>query len=249
MLAAELVKIRSVRSTYWTLLTTPVVCAALGFLIGLSAQASLSSGRNVSGSFDPGFITFYGITLGQIPLVVFAVLLVGAEYSSGTINPSLTAMPRRSTFYAGKVLAAALVVAPVSLLSTAAIFTAAQLGLGPHSVTLTTEGMTRAAVGAFLYLTLIPLLATGVAATLRSSVLSLGVLLPLLFLGSQGLGNIPGVKIVTQYLPDQAGMLILFTAPLTGNFARPYGPWTGVAILAAWTTAALLAGHVVTSRR
>ncbi|GAA1268652.1 ABC transporter permease subunit [Sphaerisporangium rubeum] len=248
--AAELIKIRSVRSTYWTLLTVPVVCGALGYLVGSSARSALASGPDASrGVFDPGFLSFYGITLGQIPLVVFAVLVAGAEYSSGTVHVSLTAVPRRGVFYAAKVLATAAIVLPVSLLGTAAVYIAARTGLGPYAVGLAEAGMARAAAGACLYLTLIALLSTGVAAALRSSAFSLGVLLPLLFLGSQGLGNAPGVKIVAQYLPDQAGTLILYTTPLGGQFARPYGAWTGVAILAAWTAAALLAGHLVTSRR
>ncbi|MFC6080253.1 hypothetical protein [Sphaerisporangium aureirubrum] len=248
VVAAELIKIRTVRATYWTLLLTPVVSAGLGYLIGLSANSAMSAGRRL-GPFDPGFITFYGILLGQIPLVVFMVLLVGGEYSSGTINASLAAVPRRGLFYGGKIAAVALVAFPVSLVTTAAIFVSAQIGLGPHHVTLATDGMARAAVGACLYLTLIGLLAAGVTATLRSSVISLGVLLPLLFLGSQGLGNAPGINVVAQYLPDQAGSLIIYTLPLTGNFARSYGAWTGVAILAAWAAAALVAGLVATRRR
>lgn len=34
---------------------------------------------------------------------------------------------------------------------------------------------------------------------------SLGILLPVLFLNSQGLSNLPAIRSVTQYLPDQAG--------------------------------------------
>jgi hypothetical protein len=86
---------------------------------------------------------------------------------------------------------------------------------------------------------------------LRSSVASLAVLLPLLFLGSQGLGNVPKVKVVTQYLPDQAGSVIfhLFGPPGNPVFGRDFGPWTGLAILALWTAAALTGGYLVLRHR
>ncbi|MEO3863011.1 hypothetical protein [Acrocarpospora sp. B8E8] len=90
-----------------------------------------------------------------------------------------------------------------------------------------------------------------VATMLRSPTRSLGILLPLLFLGSQGLGNVPGVKAFTQYLPDQAGMLIMHIVGPQDDprRARDYGPWTGVGILALWAIAALLGGHQVLHRR
>ncbi len=63
-------------------------------------------------------------------------------------------------------------------------------------------------------------------------------------LGSQGLGNIPYVRQVAQYLPEQAGMVIMHVAgpPNDGAFARAYGPWAGLGILALWTTATLIGG-------
>jgi hypothetical protein len=102
-----------------------------------------------------------------------------------------------------------------------------------------------------LYLPLICTFSIGVTATLRSTARSLGILLPLLLLGSQGLGNVPKLKTVTQYLPDQAGMLILHLAGPASkpNFGRDYGPWTGLGILAAWTATALLGGYLVLRRR
>ncbi|MEU3457945.1 hypothetical protein ABZ671_30800 [Micromonospora sp. NPDC006766] len=33
------------------------------------------------------------------------------------------------------------------------------------------------------------------------------------------------------------------------RFARPYGPWTGVGIMALWTAVALLVGYVAVRRR
>ncbi|WP_394813429.1 hypothetical protein [Streptomyces johnsoniae] len=76
-------------------------------------------------------------------------------------------------------------------------------------------------------------------------------MLPLFFLGSQGLGNVPVVGAVAQYLPDQAGAVILHMAgpPEDMRFGRDFGPWAGVGILGLWAAVALAAGYLVLGRR
>lgn len=247
VLAAELTKIRTVRSTGWALWAGFVICVGLAELIGLSFR----NGADQQRPFDPLFATFYSLTLGQLALVAFAVLVVSGEYSSGTIRASLAAVPRRGLFYGGKVLAGALVVSGASLVTVVVTFFVAQSALGPRRTTLGADGVPQAMVGAWLYLTLISLFAMGVAAMLRSAALSLGILIPLLFLGSQGLGNIPRVKTVTQFLPDQAAWVIMHLAgpPDDPRWARAYGPWTGLGIVALWAAAALVGGYLVLDRR
>jgi ABC-2 type transport system permease protein len=108
----------------------------------------------------------------------------------------------------------------------------------------------RATLGEILYLTLLCAFAMGVAAMLRSSALSLGILIPLLFLGSQGLANVPYIKTIAQYLPDQAGTVMTQVVTMTDpRFSRDYGPWTALAILVTWTAAALLGGYLTLRSR
>ncbi|WP_406313745.1 ABC transporter permease subunit [Streptosporangium sp. NBC_01639] len=252
VLTAEWTKIRTVRSTLWTLLPAFALSVGLGYLVGLSFRGSFSRlPHEQQESFDPLFATFYSLTLGQLALVVFGVLLIGTEYSTGTISASLAAVPRRGLFYGAKALAGLSCALGVSVVTVTVTFFAAQAGLGPLGTSLGADGVVPAAVGACLYLTMICLFAMGVATMLRSSTLSLGILLPLLFLGSQGLGNVPGLKPVAQYLPDQAGMLIMHLTGPPGDprFGRDYGPWTGMGILALWVAAALIGGYLVLRRR
>jgi ABC-type transport system involved in multi-copper enzyme maturation permease subunit len=245
---SEWTKIRTVRSTVWPLLLTFVIGAGLGHLFGLTFRNSFSALR---GDFDPLFATFYSLTLGQLALVVFGVLIVSSEYSSGTIRASLMAVPRRGLFYAGKVLTGGLLAFGVSLVTVLVTFFTAQAGLGPYGISFGADGAIEATIGACLDLTLLCMFAMGVAAMLRNSTLSLGILLPIFFLGSQGLGNIPKLRSVTQYLPDQVGMVIMHIAgPQTEpRWARDYGPWTGIGLLALWAAAALIGGYLVLRRR
>lgn len=241
MFAAELTKLRTVRSTFWTLLLTFVISAGLAYLVGRGFRGI--EDREI----DRLFPTYYSLTLGQMALVVFGVMAVAGEYSSGSIRSSLSAMPQRGLFAAAKFAAIACVALPASAATVLATFVVAQEGLGHNRA----EWETRAFAGAVLYLVLICLLAGGVALMLRSAAFSLAILMPLLFLGSQGLGNIPKVKTVTQYLPDQAGMVIMhLTGPVSDPmFGRDYGPWAGLGITALWTLAALLGGLLMLRRR
>jgi ABC-type transport system involved in multi-copper enzyme maturation permease subunit len=251
LMSAEWIKIRSVRSTTWSVALTITVSVGLAYLVGLSFRDNFAHlPPDQQAGFDPLFASFYSLTIGQLALVVLAVLVVTGEYSTGTIRTSLTATPRRGLFYAAKVLTGTILTATVAVVTVFATFIAAQHGLGPHGTTLRAPGVPVAVAGACLYLTFMYLFATGVATLLRNAIPALGILLPLLFLGSQGLGNVPKLKTVTQYLPDQAGMVIMHIVGQNDpRFARPYGAWTGMGIMALWTATALIAGYLAIQRR
>lgn len=252
MLTSEWTKIRTVRSTAWTLGLTFILCAGLGTLFGrtIGDQYDRMS-QESQANFDPVMTGFYSLTLGQISLVTFGVLLIGAEYGSGTIRASLTAVPRRNLFYGAKLLAAMMTASVFSLITVFVTFFAAQAALGPHGTSLGEPGVLRAVLGTCAYLTLMCVFAMGVATMLRSTTLSLGIMIPLLFLNSQGLGNVPKIRTVAQYLPDQAGVVMMQVTQPDESFLthRDFGPWTALAILLAWTAAALIGGYLVLRRR
>jgi amino acid permease len=87
-----------------------------------------------------------------------------------------------------------------------------------------------------VYLTLMSLFAAGVAATARSAVLPLAVLLPMVLAGTQILSVIGATKEVARYFPDQAGMRMLTV--------QSHDAYTGFAVLLVWTAAALTAGYL-----
>ncbi|GHD31594.1 hypothetical protein GCM10010335_22410 [Streptomyces galbus] len=100
----------------------------------------------------------------------------------------------------------------------------------------------RGVVGCGVYLTLMALLAAGLAAVLRSGVATLGFLVPFLLIVSFVIGDLSGT--VADYLPDRAGQAVLHT----GTDAGP-GPWTGLAVTALWAATALAAGGWSVRRR
>ncbi|MBO7939920.1 ABC transporter permease [Streptomyces antibioticus] len=246
---SEWTKIRSVASTVWTLSLAVVVTVALGMLI---AALSKNEFDNLSArdrlSFDPTYISFAGMSLGQLAMIVFGVLVVSNEYSTGMIRTSLAAVPQRGTFLFSKIAVAAGLALAVGLVTSFVTFFLGQSMLGSLRAEIGDPGVLRAVIGGGLYMTLIALFSMGVAAMLRSPMLSLGILMPFFFLISNILGNVGATKKVGRYLPDQAGSKIMqVVTPVDDD--TPYGPWGGLAIMVVWVVAALLGGYLLLKRR
>ncbi|MEV7001892.1 MULTISPECIES: ABC transporter permease [unclassified Streptomyces] len=246
---SEWTKIRSVASTMWTLSLAVVVTIALGMLIsGLSNSEFDNMSERDRLSFDPTFISFAGMTLGQLALIVFGVLVVSNEYSTGMIRTSLAAVPRRGTFLASKIAVATGLALVVGLATSFVTFFLGQAMLGDHRAEIGDPGVLRAVIGGGLYMTLIAMFSMGVAAMLRSPMLSLGILMPFFFLVSNILGNVSATEKIGQYLPDQAGSRIMqVVTPIDDD--KPYGPWGGLGIMVLWVIVALAGGYATLKKR
>ncbi|MBT2410131.1 ABC transporter permease subunit [Streptomyces sp. ISL-12] len=246
---SEWTKIRSVASTVWTLGLAVVVTIALGMLISALSKSQFDNMNEQDRlTFDPTFISFAGMSLGQLAMIVFGVLVVANEYSSGMIRTSLAAVPQRGTFLASKIVVATLLALLVSMATSFAAFFLGQAMLGDLSTSIGDDGVLRAVIGGGLYMTLIAVFSMGVAAMLRSPMLSLGILMPFFFLISNILGSVDVTKKVGQFLPDQAGSKIMQVVPPLDD-DTPYGPWGGLGIMVLWVIAALIGGYVVLKRR
>jgi ABC-2 type transport system permease protein len=96
-IAAEWTKLWTVRSTMWTLVATGLA------VLGLCA---LSTGTVSASDIidDPTRRSLVGIFLGQLIFGVLGVLVMSAEYGTGTIRSTLSAIPRRPVVLTAKVL-------------------------------------------------------------------------------------------------------------------------------------------------
>ncbi|MFM9366723.1 ABC transporter permease [Streptomyces sp. Da 82-17] len=249
VIKSEWTKIRSVASTVWTLGLAVVVTVGLGLLISILAKNDFD---NMSGrdrlAFDPTAISFAGMGLGQLAMIVFGVLVVSNEYSTGMIRTSLAAVPQRAAFLFSKIAVATALALVVAMVTSFIAFFVGQAAMGEHRASLGDPGVLRAVLGGGLYMTLIAVFSMGVAAMLRSPMLSLGILMPFFFLVSSILGNVSATKKVGQFLPDQAGQKIMqVVSPLDDD--TPYGPWGGLAIMVAWVVVAVVGGYVLLKRR
>jgi ABC-2 type transport system permease protein len=105
VIASEFTKLRSVRSTYWTLGALLIVSIGVGALVMGGESGSLTHNPANKAGFDGtqvSLIPFFEI--GQLIIGVLGALTITSEYSTGMIRTSLTAMPRRGVVYAAKAI-------------------------------------------------------------------------------------------------------------------------------------------------
>ncbi|MGW2824187.1 ABC transporter permease [Streptomyces sp. NPDC001443] len=246
---SEWTKIRSVASTVWTLSLAVVVTIALGMLISALSRSQFDRMPvRERLSFDPTFVSFAGMALGQLAMIVFGVLVVSNEYSTGMIRTSLAAVPQRGTFLFSKIAVATGLALVVGMVTSFAAFFLGQAMLGSLRTEIGEPGVLRAVIGGGLYMTLIAMFSMGVATMLRSPMLSLGILMPFFFLISNILANVDATKRIGRFLPDQAGGRIMRVVPRIDD-DTPYGPWGGLGIMVLWVLASLAGGYLVLRNR
>jgi ABC-2 type transport system permease protein len=226
--------------------------------IAVSAVAAAATSCPGQGcAVDPTQISLSGVLVAQLIVAVLGVQAIGGEYSSGVIVTSLVAVPRRVRVLVAK---AALVAGPVLAVSTVAVLGSAAVagslltaaGFTPEQgypvVALTAGSTVRAVAGSALYLTLIALLALGVATLVRSSAAAIGLVLGLLFVFPllAAVVTDPDWQRHLRQLAPTAGLAVQASVDLD---SLPIGPWPGLGVTALWAAGALAAGGVALCRR
>ncbi|MFF7377166.1 ABC transporter permease [Streptomyces massasporeus] len=234
VLRSEWLKVRTLRSLPGALLALFATTTAFSALAGVSDASDPG--------FDPLFTSLSGVLPGQIAAITFGAMAVSSEFHQGALRLSLAAVPRRGRWFAAKAAVIAVPALLTGLVTALAALLVGRAGLGPAADTLSTGEQTRAVVGCGVYLMLMALLAAGVAALLRSGVATLSLLVPFILVVSFVIGDATGT--VADFLPDKAGQLVL-----RETYDGTLGPWSGLAVTALWTAAALLAGAWSVRRR
>ncbi|MFJ4556820.1 ABC transporter permease [Streptomyces massasporeus] len=234
VLRSEWLKVRTLRSLPGALLALFATTTAFSALAGVSDASDPG--------FDPLFTSLSGVLPGQIAAITFGAMAVSSEFHQGALRLSLAAVPRRGRWFAAKAAVIAVPALLTGLVTALAALLVGRSGLGPAADTLSTGEQTRAVVGCGVYLMLMALLAAGVAALLRSGVATLSLLVPFILVVSFVIGDATGT--VADFLPDKAGQLVL-----RETYDGTLGPWSGLAVTALWTAAALLAGAWSVRRR
>ena len=238
-LHSEWTKIRTVRSTFWTLLITMVIT------IGLSALIAMGSANHPSADDDFTANSMSGLFFGQLVIVVFGAMAITAEYSTGMIRTSLTSQPRRATLFWAKASIVAAVALTVGLICSFASFFIAtgiysghgiQVGLSDHNAL-------RAVIGGGLYMGVTALLAFGLGALLRHTAGAITTGVGLLFVLFILVQFLPGSwrHGISKWIPFDAGMQIIFTRPQDNMLSA----WAGFGVFAAYAAAAVIGGAIV----
>ncbi|MFI1360997.1 ABC transporter permease [Streptomyces sp. NPDC020898] len=165
VLHAEWHKLRTLRSTWITLLAGSALTIATGITIG--ATYTPAGGDS---DMDPVLLVLIGTQFTQISLAVLAILVTAGEYPTGMIRATMTAVPRRPPVLWAKSAVFAATAFATSLATAFITFPSAQLFLQgtDQETSLTDPGILRTLFTSSAGLTLLGLLALGLGALLRS---------------------------------------------------------------------------------
>jgi ABC-2 type transport system permease protein len=182
-LHSELTKLRSVRSTYWTLLAQ--VAASVTWAVADCAGTVAHWSQQDAVGFNAAQASLMGqVNLGEVIIVVLGALVITSEYSTGMIRTSLAVMPRRSVLYAAKALAFTAVSLAVSLAASFAAFFTGQAILADKHIgtTLAQPPVLRAVLLSAALVTVFGLFAYGAGAIIRHTAGAITAILGVLFL-------------------------------------------------------------------
>ncbi|MCX3063283.1 ABC transporter permease [Streptomyces beihaiensis] len=237
VLHSEWIKIRSLRGSLGSLVAVFAVTVTVTVLVRAAAGHTATDKGD-----DPLFGAFYALTFGQVAALAFGATAFSCEFRDGALCVSLAAVPGRTRFYVAKTAVVGVGALATGLVTTFVTFLAGQAFIGSDALGLGEPGALRACVGGGVYLALMALLAAGLTAVLRSAVAVLSILVPFLLIVSFVVGDVAGTA--ADLMPDRAGQQVLHQHP-----SGALGPWSGLAVTAAWTAAALLAGWWAVRRR
>jgi ABC-type transport system involved in multi-copper enzyme maturation permease subunit len=242
----EWIKLRSLRSTWWTLVVTAAGTVGIGVAVGLNSE---------TGAGDLTNNALAGVVPGLLLTGALGVLTMTGEYTSGTIRATLAAIPRRPLVLAAK---AAVFGAMTLIVGEAASFTAflaatVTLRPGVAAPALGDPGVLRAVVLSGAAFCLIGLLGLGLGAIIRHSAAAVGVLVAGVYVVAQVVGFV--AHGAAAYMP----ILILenslsTTRPVTCGSDAASCPdflsaWAGLGVLSVYAAIALAAGGWLLARR
>jgi len=247
VLRSEFTKIRSVRSTYWTLLVLVVVT------VGFGALASFGATRGPHGPlFDATQRSLGGLYISQLVIGVLGVLVISSEYSTGMIRTTLTTLPRRGLMIAAKAVVFAIVAFVTGLITCFVSFFLGQAIMSSDhiSLSLSQPNVLRAVIGGALFLTACGLLAFGLGLLIRHTAGAITTVVGLLFLLTILVNFLPQTwqNHLDKWMPADAGTQIWSTVPSQGQPAM-FAPWTGFAVFCGYAAIALVAAVILFRKR
>jgi hypothetical protein len=253
VMLSEWTKIRTVRSTFWTLLSAAVA------MIGISAIASAVIVNQWDSLKDADKLAFSPLEIGvagaffaQLAIGVLGVLVITTEYGTGMIRATFTAVPQRRTVLACKASVFFLVSLVVATAASFVSFFVAQAILSTYSgadltASITDPAALRTVFGAGAFVALVGLLGFSLGAVLRRSAGSVAALFGLVFF-LPGLMQLLPQSIadsVNKYLPSNAGSAIYRSV----HGPDVLSPGVGLVVMCAYALVALVTAGVIVKRR
>jgi ABC-2 type transport system permease protein len=247
-LQAEWIKLRTIRSTAWSLLTLAGV-SLLFTALTCSGSSTEGGSPGHPGDNDIVMDSLSGIWFGQMATAVLAVLAITSEYSHRLIRTTFAAEPRRRLVLTAKTVVVGTGVLLAGLATSVACFLVGQWLLrdggftyenGYPASTLTDGEALRAVVGSGVYLALIAVFSLGVGTIVRHTAGAITLVLALV------LGPVIALNLLPESVAEWfeklsllgGGIAVQQTVERADNI--PLDPWVGLGVGAAYAAVALV---------
>ncbi|WP_329238039.1 hypothetical protein OG417_35125 [Actinoallomurus sp. NBC_01490] len=233
----EWIKLRTLRSTWWTLAVTVAGATGIGVAVGANSKdASADLTNNVLAGVAPGLLL----------VGVLGVLTMTGEYSSGMIRATLAAVPDRPLLLAAKATVFGLVTLVLGEVTAFVAFLAGRAALHGRPVApgLGQPGVLRAVVLSGVGIALMGLFGLGLGAIVRHSAAALATYVGVVFVAGQLLLAVAPAAV--RWVPLA---IVGDSLGVSRTAAGDLSPWTGLAVLCGYAAVALGAGAWSLTRR
>ncbi|HEV7959168.1 MAG TPA: ABC transporter permease [Acidimicrobiales bacterium] len=250
LLHSEWTKLRTVRSTIWTLALTVVIGLGVSAVAAIETTSHWNDPGSVHFGFDPTALSLTGVFVAQLIIGVLGVMVMSAEYTTGTIRATFSAAPRRpevllskTLVFGGVALVAALATSFLSFFLGQALLTSPAV----HA-TLSTPNALREVLGTALFLCVTGLFALALATIIRHTAGAISAFVAILLVLPNVLRALPNgmYNEIIKFMPSHIGAAILSIGPGRQN---SFSPWVGLLIMFAYTVGLLVIGGALMQRR
>ena len=214
VVVSEWTKLRSLRSTMWSLFAA--VLLTIAFPVLFAAVTSSHWGTmSASERADrhPLDIALAGVNVSQLAIAVLGVLVITGEYSTGMIRASFAAVPKRLPVLWAKTIVFGVVSFLLTLPPVLIAFFASQAILSRHhllQISFSHGGVARSVIGGAVYLMLVGIFALGIGAIVRNTAGGIATFAAIFFVIPPLMNILPRSwnDAITEYLPSEAGRQI-----------------------------------------
>lgn len=251
VIRSEWTKLRTVRSTYWTLFAAAVLMIGVSVLVCLIVAATYGtmSAKNRA-LFDPVTSSLSGgVLLAQLAIAGLGVLVITSEYTNGMIRSTFAAVPQRLTVFGAKagVFAAVTFVVTTTACLVAFLVGQAILSTKGIGVGLGAPGALRTVIGTGLYLSVLGLLALSLGTIIRKTAGAITAVVGMIFILPVLADLLPSSMTALQkFLPSNAGDALISNAARNTN---QLSPWVGFGVFCLWAIVGLIIAGTILVRR
>ena len=253
VMRSEWTKIRTVRSTFWTLLAAAVAMIAISVI---ASEVIVNQWDTLKPADKLQFNAIeFGVTgtfFAQLAIGVLGVLVMTTEYGTGMIRATFAAVPQRRMVLGAKALVLFGVSLVVGVISSFVSFFISQAILSTYSkqnlsASITDPGALRTVLGAGVFLAVMGLLGFALGAVIRRSAGAITALFGLIFFLPGLMQLLPATitDAVTKYLPSDAGSAIYRQV----KGPDVLSPGAGFLVMCAYALVALGIATVIVQRR